>query len=91
MTGPDEYSVLEDNNAYTSLMARDNMRFAAATAERHPDGAERLEVSRDEIVAWRRAAAAMTLPIDERLAVHQQSEGWTERERRYFTATPPEA
>ena len=26
VTGPDEYSALEDNNAYTNLLARDNMR-----------------------------------------------------------------
>jgi alpha,alpha-trehalose phosphorylase len=33
----------------------------------------------------------MTLPYDERLGVHQQSQGWTERERWDFAATPPDA
>src|SRR5688572_32694866 len=48
VTGPDEYSALEDNNAYTNLLARDNMRWAAAAAERHPTEAETLGVTADE-------------------------------------------
>ncbi len=33
VTGPDEYNTVVDNNAYTNLMARENLRFAAATVE----------------------------------------------------------
>ena len=91
VTGPDEYSALEDNNAYTNLMARDNMRFAAAAAERHPAEAERLGVAAGEIAAWLRAADTMSLPYDERLGVHQQSQGFTERERWDFAAMPQDA
>jgi alpha,alpha-trehalose phosphorylase len=91
VTGPDEYSALEDNNVYTNLLARDNLRWAAAAAERHPPEAGRLGVDDGEIATWRRAADAMTVPYDARLGVHQQSQGWTERERWDFAATPPEA
>ena len=91
VTGPDEYSALEDNNAYTNLLARDNMRWAAAAAERHPDEAAQLGVDAEEVAAWRRAAQTMTLPYDERLEVHQQSQGFTERERWDFAATAQDA
>lgn len=91
VTGPDEYSALEDNNAYTNLLARDNLRWAADSAERHPAAAERLGVDAEEVAAWRRAAHEMTLPFDERLGVHQQSQGFTERERWDFAATAPDA
>ena len=41
MTGPDEYNTVVDNNTYTNLMARENLRYAASTVdtlqERRPD------------------------------------------------------
>jgi len=36
VTGPDEYSAIADNNAYTNLMAEQTLREAAAAVERHP-------------------------------------------------------
>src|SRR5215472_14853001 len=39
VTGPDEYSAVADNNIYTNLMARRNLRGAAAAAESYPDRA----------------------------------------------------
>src|SRR5262249_15351195 len=33
VTGPDEYNTVVDNNAYTNLMARENLRYAAETTE----------------------------------------------------------
>ncbi|TLP51572.1 glycoside hydrolase family 65 protein [Microbispora triticiradicis] len=77
VTGPDEYSAVSDNNLYTNLMARRNLRAAAATAVRHLDRAGQLGVTLEEIAVWRDAAAAMYLPYDERLGVHAQSEGYT--------------
>ena len=41
VTGPDEYNTVVDNNVYTNLMARENLRYAAETVEkvreRRPD------------------------------------------------------
>ena len=34
VTGPDEYTAMVDDNAYTNLMARLNLRYAAATVRR---------------------------------------------------------
>src|SRR5262249_39250207 len=52
--------------------------------------AEALHVSEEEIHEWRNAATAMLIPFDERLGVHQQSEGFTEHQEWDFAATPPD-
>ncbi|MEU8198877.1 glycosyl hydrolase family 65 protein [Microbispora amethystogenes] len=77
VTGPDEYSAVSDNNLYTNLMARRNLRAATAATVRHLDRAGQLGVTLEETAMWRDAAAAMYLPYDERLGVHAQSEGYT--------------
>ncbi|WP_329260475.1 family 65 glycosyl hydrolase [Actinoallomurus sp. NBC_01490] len=87
VTGPDEYSALADNNVYTNLMARRNLRAAADATVRHPDAAQQLGVTVDETASWRAAADAIYLPFDDRLEVHPQNEGFTEHARWDFAAT----
>ncbi len=87
VTGPDEYSALADNNVYTNLMAQLNLRAAADACARHPDRAGALGVSDEETAAWRDAARDIFIPYDARLAVHPQSEGFTDHERWDFAAT----
>lgn len=88
VTGPDEYSALADDNVYTNLMARANLRSAAAAAERHKAVAEQLDVTVAEIAAWRAAADAMHVPYDEGLGVHSQDRDFTNHERWDFAHTP---
>jgi alpha,alpha-trehalose phosphorylase len=90
VTGPDEYSAIADNNVYTNVMAQRNLRGAADACDRHPAGAAELGVSGDELAAWRRAADGMVLPYDEKLGVHEQSEGFTRHEPWDFELTKPE-
>jgi alpha,alpha-trehalose phosphorylase len=90
ITGPDEYSALADNNAYTNLMAQRNLRGAVDAVERHPSSAARLGVDAEEAAAWRDAAAAVVVPYDEALRVHQQAEGFTQHQRWDFEHTVPE-
>ncbi len=90
VTGPDEYSAVADNNVYTNLMAQHNLRSAADAAERHPREARQLSVDHHEMAAWRAAASAMFIPYDESLAIHPQSEGFTDHEVWDFEATSPE-
>lgn len=73
VTGPDEYSPLADNNAYTNLMAARNLRSVAELAVRHPQRAAELDVGPEEIKSWRAAADAMVLPFDHDLGVTPQS------------------
>ncbi len=77
VTGPDEYSAVADNNVYTNLMARRNLRAAADAAEAHTDRARELEVSDEEAAGWRDASDKIVVPYDPTLDVHPQSEGFT--------------
>ncbi|MER6472006.1 glycoside hydrolase family 65 protein [Streptomyces collinus] len=90
VTGPDEYSAVADDNVYTNLMARQNLLAAADAAERHPREAERLGVDEEESAAWRDAAAAVHIPFNEELGVHEQHAGFTRYQRWDFANTRPD-
>ncbi|MBL1074757.1 glycoside hydrolase family 65 protein [Nocardia sp. 2] len=89
VTGPDEYSALADNNVFTNLMAQRNLREAAAACARRPDMAGKLGVEPDEIARWRDGADRMAVPYNDKLGVHEQSEGFTRYARWDFAATAP--
>ena len=91
VTGPDEYTAVVDDNIYTNLMAQLNMLAAAEAATRHPETARRLGVDDEEAASWRDAAAAVHIPYDRELGVHQQSQGFTRLQEWDFENTPPEA
>ncbi|MBC2868516.1 glycoside hydrolase family 65 protein [Streptomyces mexicanus] len=87
VTGPDEYSAIADDNIYTNLMARANLLAAADAVERYPKEAERLGADDEESAAWRDAAAAMHIPYNPELRVHEQSAGFTRYQRWDFAGT----
>jgi alpha,alpha-trehalose phosphorylase len=78
VTGPDEYSAICDNNVYTNLMARENLRAAADSVTRHPDVAERCGIRPEEVEHWRAAADGMYIPYDAKRGVHPQADGFTD-------------
>jgi alpha,alpha-trehalose phosphorylase len=90
VTGPDEYTAIVDNNLFTNLMARRNMVGAAEACQRHMDKARTLGVTPAEMAGWRAAAERVVIPFDERLGVHQQSEGFTAHEPWDFEHTRPD-
>ena len=77
VTGPDEYTALVDDNAYTNLAAARNLIAAADAAERHLDLSAQLGVTSNEIATWRAAAAAVCVPYNDELQVHEQNAGFT--------------
>ena len=77
LTGPDEYSALADNNTYTNLMARRNLRAAVDLTQRLPGDADRLGVTEAERLRWTGAADAMVVPTDPVRGVTEQAEGFT--------------
>ncbi|MGI5211720.1 glycosyl hydrolase family 65 protein [Plantactinospora sp. CA-290183] len=89
VTGPDEYTALVNDDVFTNLMARRNLRGAVATARRFPDRARELGVVEAELTAWREAAEAMHLPYDARRGIHQQCAGFTRLREWDFAATDP--
>ncbi|PPK90802.1 alpha,alpha-trehalose phosphorylase/kojibiose phosphorylase [Kineococcus xinjiangensis] len=62
VTGPDEYSALVDDNAYTNLMAQANLRAALDLVRRFPDRAAALGVDDEEVATWERLADAVHVP-----------------------------
>ncbi len=89
VTGPDEYTALCDNNIYTNLMAARNLIVAADAVERHPDRAEELGVSTEDIADWRAAAGAIAVPVDQELGITPQCDGFTRYRKWDFEHTPP--
>ncbi len=90
VTGPDEYSAVADNNVYTNLLAAKNLRGAADFAERYTEAGEALGVDPEEVASWRDAAEAMSIPYDEGLEVHPQSDNFTKHARWDFDAVEPD-
>ncbi|MDY7543045.1 MULTISPECIES: glycoside hydrolase family 65 protein [unclassified Cryobacterium] len=87
VTGPDEYSAVADDNVYTNLMAARALVSAADLTDRHSDVAGRLDVTTEEVLTWRSAAAAVHVPYDSALRIHQQAEGFTVHAEWDFTAS----
>jgi alpha,alpha-trehalose phosphorylase len=96
VTGPDEYNTVVNNNAYTNLMARENLRYAAQTIESlretHPDAFNALvrktALEPDEAEAWLRAAESMYVPSDEKFGIIPQDDQFLDREPWDFRNTP---
>ena len=82
VTGPDEYTTIVNNNTYTNLMARENLRNAVRTVEQlqssNPQAyrivADRPCFDPGEVNDWIRAAELMYVPFDERLGIHPQDD-----------------
>jgi alpha,alpha-trehalose phosphorylase len=98
VTGPDEYTAVVNDNAYTNLMARLNLRYAAATVRRlaaeHPAAFAALVTAvgldPSEPDAWDRAASLMHVPYDEARGITPQDETFLDREVWDLDATPAE-
>jgi len=96
VTGPDEYNAVVNNNAYTNLMARENLRYAARTVESlqvtEPAAYNALvrktALEPSEVEAWNRAAENMYVPYDEKLKIIPQDDNFLEKEPWDFQNTP---
>ncbi|HEV7805226.1 MAG TPA: glycosyl hydrolase family 65 protein [Solirubrobacteraceae bacterium] len=98
VTGPDEYSAVVDNNAYTNLMARENLNGAVeclqllhdTDSEAYARVVERLKIGPQEPIEWCDAAERMFVPYDERAGVLLQDEHFLNRKPWDFEGTPIE-
>jgi alpha,alpha-trehalose phosphorylase len=96
VTGPDEYNAVVNNNAYTNLMARENLRYAAevveslrtAEPEAYNELAHKTALEPSEVKAWMRAANSMYVPHDEKLNIILQDDNFLAREPWDFGNTP---
>ncbi len=98
VTGPDEYTTVVNNNAYTNMMARENLRFAVKTVAEmrtaYPDQyaslVHKTKLQPGEIEAWQRAADSMHIPFDRKLGIHPQDEDFLDLEVWDIKHTPRE-
>jgi alpha,alpha-trehalose phosphorylase len=98
VTGPDEYNAVVNNNAYTNLMARENLRYAAEVVESlratEPDAysalVQKAALEPSEMKAWIRAAENMYVPYDEKLKIIPQDDQFLDKEPWDFRNTPAE-
>ncbi len=98
VTGPDEYATVVNNNAFTNLMARENLRYAAETVlemkERYPEHfatlVHRTGLDLSEVSQWRHAAESMYIPYDEALGIHPQDDHFLDRKVWDIKGTPRE-
>ena len=96
VTGPDEYNAVVNNNAYTNLMARENLRYATQVVEflrkTKPDAynalVDKTALERSELNAWIRAAENIYVPYDEKLKINPQDDNFLDREPWDFRNTP---
>jgi trehalose/maltose hydrolase-like predicted phosphorylase len=72
--GPDEYHAPVDDNAFTNVMARWNLRRAAEAVETTPTGV--IDVAADEVLAWRRTADALVDGYDAHTGIYEQFSGF---------------
>ncbi len=96
VTGPDEYTALVNNNAFTNLMAKDHLEFAAATARRLRESdreayrslASRIALDDAEVDAWQRAAERMYVPYDAERGITLQDDAFLDRAEWDFDHAP---
>jgi alpha,alpha-trehalose phosphorylase len=96
VTGPDEYTTVVDDNLYTNLMARLNLRYAAAAViglrERNREAyaglVHRTGLEESEIGEWERVADAMYVPYDEAKQIHLQDADFLKHPFWDFKNTP---
>jgi len=96
VTGPDEYNAVVNNNAYTNLMARENLRYAAEVVgslratepEAYNALVQKTVLEPSEVKAWIRAAENMYVPYDEKLKIIPQDDQFLDREPWDFRNTP---
>jgi alpha,alpha-trehalose phosphorylase len=98
VTGPDEYNTVVNNNAYTNLMARENLWYAAssvrflqsANPERYEDLVGDTGLTPEEVEEWRRAAEKMFVPFNKKLGIHPQDDSFLDKERLDLENLPKE-
>ena len=96
VTGPDEYNTVVNDNLYTNMMARENLRYALSTLEylqqhkpeRFDNLARDTGLTPAEMAGWQQAAERMHVPFDDRLKIHLQHDGFLDEKVWDFENTP---
>jgi alpha,alpha-trehalose phosphorylase len=87
VTGPNEYNAVVNNNAYTNLMVRENLRYATEVVESlrgtEPDAynalVQKTALEPSEAKAWIHAAENMYVPYDEKLKIIPEDDNFLDQ------------
>lgn len=98
VTGPNEYNAVVNNNAYTNLMARENLRYATEVVESlratEPDAynalVQKTALEPSEAKTWIHAAENMYVPYDESRKIIPEDDNFLDKEAWDFGNTPAE-
>lgn len=98
VTGPDEYNAIVDNNFYTNLMARENIRDALKALERLKgmdaracqELRERLGITEEETAYWKKIVENMYFPYEEKRGIYPLDDGFMMRKPWDDSKIPPE-
>lgn len=97
VTGPDEYTCIVNNNYYTNVSARENLRAAADVCDALRregllgDPLEKTGVTDEELAAFREAAERMYLPYDETLGIFAQDDSFLRKKKLSLKSIPKES
>ena len=87
VTGPDEYNAIVDNNFYTNLMARENLRDAIWAFNKikekdklaYDNLVKKIDLKDEEIEYWKKIIENMYFPYDEKRGVYPLDDGFMKR------------
>ncbi|WP_096515795.1 glycoside hydrolase family 65 protein [Clostridium perfringens] len=87
VTGPDEYNAIVDNNFYTNLMARENLRDAILALNKikekdklaYDNLVKKIDLKDEEIEYWKKIIENMYFPYDEKRGVYPLDDGFMKR------------
>ncbi len=96
VTGPDEYTCIVNNNYYTNVMSKHNLKWAAKIFDLlHSSAPEalaelmgRIGLTDTEPDKWLKAANMMYLPYDEKLQLNPQDDTFLEKAVWDLSSTP---
>lgn len=88
VTGPDEYNYHVNNNCFTNLLAQKHFSFSLEMLDHmarecpveFAELKERIDLSEEEIVLWRRIEKEIYVPFNEQLGIHEQDDGFFYRD-----------
>lgn len=80
VTGPDEYTAIVNNNAFTNLMARENLEISAARSGNAAAAEEKSQ--------WKNIADNMYIPFDKETGVYPQDDSFMDKAEWDFENVP---
>ena len=80
VTGPDEYTAIVNNNAFTNFMARENLEISVARSGKQASEAEK--------AGWKNIAENIYIPFDKEMGIYPQDDSFLDKPDWDFENTP---